>query len=347
MGLPPSALHFAGCLVGQALGDALGFPVEGTPPGTCQQYVEEVLRSGRAAQAHRFGYPPLQYTDDTQLARELMRSLVERRGFDPEDYAARIATIFREDRIVGRGRATDQAARRLNRGIPWDQAGTPPPSAGNGTAMRAAPVGLFYWNDEEAMLRAAHLQGFITHQDPRCSAGSIAIAGAVWLALRMRPLDARAFAGQLAAWTRSWDPHLAEGLLRLPAWAQLPPEEAVKSIGRVGMEPRYWDLEGWQGISPFVTTSVLWSLYAFLHSPDDYWATVCTAIAVGGDVDTTGAMAGAVSGAYLGLSSLPEDLARGVNDRGSWGYEDLVRLAEACYRVAVDAQGQDPVPPSP
>ena len=332
----PSASSFAGCLIGQALGDALGFPVEGAPPETCRRYVEEVLRGGRAAQVHRLGYPPLQYTDDTQLARELMRSLVERRGFDPEDFAARIAAIFREERIVGRGHATDQAARRLNRGVPWDQAGTPPPAAGNGTAMRAAPVGLFYWDDEEAMLRAAHLQGFITHKDPRCSAGSTAIAGAVWLALRMRPLDAHAFAGWLAAWARPWDPHLADGLLRLPAWAQLPPEEAVESIGRVGLEPGVQDA-GWEGISPFVTTSVLWSLYAFLRSPDDYWETVCTAIAVGGDVDTTGAMAGAVSGAYLGLSALPGDLARGVTDRGTWGYEDLVRLAEACYGVAVGA----------
>ncbi len=62
--------------------------------------------------------------------------------------------------------------------------------------------------------------------------------------------------------------------------------------------------------------------------------TVCAAVVTGGEVDTTEAMAGAVSGACLGLSALPEDLARGVNDRGSWGCEDLVRLAEACHRVA-------------
>lgn len=332
----PPVSRFTGCLLGQALGDALGFPVEGAPPQTCQQYVDEVLRAGRAAEVHRFGYPPLQYTDDTQLARELARSLVERRGFDPGDFAARIAAIFRENRIVGRGLATDEAACRLNRGVPWDQAGTPPPAAGNGTAMRAAPVGLFYWNDEVAMLQAAHLQGFITHQDPRCSAGSIAIAGAVWLALRLRPLDRQTFVERLATWTRSWDPRLADGLLALPEWAKSPPERAVESIGRVGLEPGFRGL-GWQGISPFVTTSVLWSLYAFLRTPDDYWETICTAIAVGGDVDTTAAMAGAVSGAYLGLSALPDPLARRVTDRGTWGYEDLVRLGEACYRVAVGA----------
>ena len=43
----------------------------------------------------------------------------------------------------------------------------------------------------------------------------------------------------------------------------------------------------WHGISPFVTTSVVWSLYAFLRTPTDYLDTVCTAIAVGGDVAVT------------------------------------------------------------
>ena len=91
--------------------------------------------------------------------------------------------------------------------------------------------------------------------------------------------------------------------------------------------------EGWRGISPFVTTSVLWSLYSFLRTPEDYWETVCTAIAVGGDVDTTAAMAGAISGAYLGLDAIPLHLARCVTDRGTWGFSELVGLAHLCHRL--------------
>jgi len=301
--------QFAGCLVGQALGDALGFPVEGGPPEVCRRYVEEVL------------------------ARELMESLVVCQGFDPADYAGRIAALFSEERVVGRGMATDEAARRLARGIPWDEAGTPPPSAGNGTAMRAAPVGLLLFDDPESMLLAAHEQGFITHTDPRCSAGSIAIAGAVALALREGPIEPRPFVHQLADWTRPHDERLAEGLLHLLEWADLAPDEAVKDIGHVGLPPNYRD--AWEGISPFVTTSVLWSLYAFLRTPEDYWETICTAIVVGGDVDTTGAMAGAVSGARLGLEAIPENLARQLTDRGAWGYEELVSLAERCHELAL------------
>jgi hypothetical protein len=71
----------------------------------------------------------------------------------------------------------------------------------------------------------------------------------------------------------------------------LPPEEAAVLVSGVGRNPDYGE-EGWRGISPFVTSSVLWSLYSFLRSPEDYWETVCTAIAVGGDVDTTGGHGG-------------------------------------------------------
>jgi ADP-ribosylglycohydrolase len=60
---------------------------------------------------------------------------------------------------------------------------------------------------------------------------------------------------------------------------------------------------------------------------------VCTAVAVGGDVDTTAAMAGAISGARVGLAGLPRSLARLVTDRGTWGYDELVDLAHQCYSV--------------
>ncbi|MCZ6524652.1 MAG: ADP-ribosylglycohydrolase family protein, partial [Alphaproteobacteria bacterium] len=116
----------------------------------------------------------------------------------------------------------------------------------------------------------------------------------------------------------------------LEGWLALAPEAASGPISRAGLEPGHQG-EAWPGISPFVVPSVLWSLYAVLRSPDDYWETMCTAIAVGGDVDTTAAMAGAVSGARVGLEGLPLDLARRLGDRGTWGFEELVALARAAH----------------
>jgi ADP-ribosylglycohydrolase len=327
----PLREQFQGCLVGQALGDALGFVVEGQPPTFCRRYVDERLGRGRVGGLGRGPFPLGQYSDDTQLARELMQSYAARERFDPEDYARRIAAIFSEGRIVGRGRATEEAAERLARGAPWQEAGTPPPSAGNGSAMRAGPIGLLFYDDLEALLLAAAEQGIITHRDPRCSAGAIAIAGAVALALRTGPVERLEFLGKIADLAEPVEPSFAENIRRLSGWVSLSPEEAVTYVSRAGLEKKLD--EGWGEITPFVVPSVLWSLYSFLSSPEDYWNTICTAIAVGGDVDTTAAMAGAISGAYLGLSAVPPKLATRLTDQGSWEFRELADLADKCYEI--------------
>ena len=327
----PQPDQFRGCLVGQCLGDALGFPVEGSPPEICASYVAE-LRTGRLEPwpAARANYAFGQYTDDSQLARELMLSYAEVGRFDPADYAARIRSIFAENRIVGRGFATDAAARRLIAGVHWEEAGTPAPQAGNGTAMRAAPVGLLFADDSKEMIRVAHDQGRITHRDARCSAGSIAIAGAVALAAQPGAIEVPRFVQQLSKWMRAFDENFADHVPQLADWITLPPEKAAPIISRCGQEESDDD---WKWISPFVIPSVLWSLYGFLRTPEDYWETVCTAIIAGGDVDTTAAMAGAISGAHLGLQRLPLKLAEHLNDRGAWRLNDLVDLSNRCYRI--------------
>ena len=323
--------RYSGSLIGQCLGDALGFIVEGEPPEICRKYVEKTLKAGRVGEYGRTPFPFGQYSDDSQLARELLQSYAECGGFDPREYARRIAMIFVENRIVGRGRATEQAAWRLAAGVPWDEAGTPSPSAGNGSAMRAGPIGLLFFDDPEEMVRAAHNQGRITHRDPRCSAGAVAIAGAVAMAVRGGEIEAGRFLSQLAEWAALFEGSVVDALRQLVEWVPLPPEEVATLVSGIGHNPDY--PAEVCGISPFVTTSVLWSLYSFLRSPNDYRETVRTAIAVGGDVDTTAAMAGAISGAYLGLDAIPESWARRVTDRGSWGYDELVGLARRCHEL--------------
>ena len=327
----PTRKQFQGCLVGQALGDALGFVVEGQPPTFCRQYVEERLGSERVLGPGRGSFPLGQYSDDTQLTRELMQSYAACGRFDPEDYARRIAAIFLEGRIVGHGRATEEAAKRLARGVPWDEAGTPPPSARNGSAMRAAPIGLLFYDDLDRLAQAARDQGFITHRDTRCSAGAVAVAGAVALALREGSVEPLDFLWRLSELTVRVNASFADALISLSGWVTLPPEQAVAHISRVGLE-RALD-ERWGEITPFVMPSVLWSLYSFLRSPEDYWQTIRTAIAVGGDVDTTAAMAGAISGAHLGLAEIPRGLARRITDQGSWGFLQLTDLVGRCYDI--------------
>ncbi len=332
MSLPqPTEDRFCGCLIGQCVGDAIGFIVEGQPSQVCRSHLDAVLRDGRSIEGHRGPFPLGQYSDDSQLARELLSSYVACGRFEPEDYARRIAAIFVEERIVGRGRATEDAALRLAAGVPWQEAGTPPPNAGNGSAMRAGPIGLMFHDDIDGLIRAACDQGRITHADSRCSGGAVAIAGAVALALRDEPLEPKVVLDRLAEWAGAVDSTMADALRRLSDWLTLSPEKAVTFISRAGLPTGSRDM--WIGISPFVVGSVLWSLYAFLRTPDDYAAAIDTAIAVGGDVDTTAAMTGAIAGARNGLNAPPSHVATRLNDQGNWTYDDLVGLAQQAWRV--------------
>jgi ADP-ribosylglycohydrolase len=320
-----------GCLLGQAVGDALGFPVEGHAPEVCVSYVRDVLRAGRAGSISAKGFAFGQYTDDTQLARELVSSFVARQDFDPVDYGKRIAAIFLEGRIVGRGRTTEAAALRLAQGVRWNEAGTPPPAAGNGSAMRAGPVGVLYSDEAERLKQVAVDQGRITHADTRAVAGSVAIAASVALASRSSSIDQILFVATLGDQVAGIDDGFTAALRCLPTWLTLSPNIAAVEIAVAGLAAG--ERPKWHGISPFVTPSVLWALYSFLRSPDEYWETILTAIGVGGDVDTTAAMAGAIAGARLGPEAIPSQLAACIHDQGTWTASDLKELASNAARI--------------
>ncbi|HXX73390.1 MAG TPA: ADP-ribosylglycohydrolase family protein [Candidatus Acidoferrales bacterium] len=314
--------------MGQCLGDALGFVMEGRPPFLCRKYVEDVLKT-RRIDAVEWG----QYSDDSQLARELIISYVRKSAFDQKDFANRIMLLFQEGRVVGGGLATRRAAERLARGVPSEEAGEPSPYAGNGAAMRAGPIGLIFYDRPEKLVQASQDQSQITHKDRRCWAGAVAVAAAVAEALDTNPIQVKAFCGRLADWVHIFDPILATALQnQMSDWLKLEPRHAREEISGVGVSR---DFAGprWEGIPPFVTPSVLWSLYSFLRTPKDYWESICTAITGGGDVDTTAAMTGAISGARVGIEGLPNDWARRVTDRGKCGYEDLIKLATECYET--------------
>jgi ADP-ribosylglycohydrolase len=289
--------------------------------------VEQWLRAGRAGERAHPQFPFGQYTDDTQLSRELLRSFRERGRWETEAFAVRVAELFRERRDVGAGRGTRAAALRLLAGVPWHESGTPAPYAGNGSAMRAGPLGLLL-PDRVAMIQAAREQSRLTHLDPRCAAGAITIARAVALAARREPVDAGAFLSDVAGCVESDDASVAGAIRGLEDWLSLDPVAAARHVHDTGLDPAH--IDRWQGISAFVTPSVLWSLYAFLRSPEDYWETICVAIGVGGDTDTMAAMAGAISGARLGVASLPQDLLGHLTDQGDWGADELAELALSC-----------------
>jgi ADP-ribosylglycohydrolase len=326
--------RFTGCILGQAVGDALGFPVEGLP---AEQTAAAVTPFPRQFIVHSCGlFPPGQYTDDTQMMRAILSSLIERGRVDAEDIAARFVPLWREGEIVGRGRATTEAVRRLIAGVSWRESGAPPPSAGNGSAMRTAPLGLWLYDDSAALARAAADESRITHADPRCLAGAVAISAAVAYSVRHDAIDAGSFVRFIAGLAHPYHAEFAALIETLLRWLEMDETVAVQEIRRAGLPPG--QRPDWPGISPFVVPTVLICLYAFLRTPADYRETVRFVIAQGGDVDTTGAIAGAIGGAFNGIEAVPESLARAVTDRGRHGYKPLRALAERLWALKHPSQ---------
>jgi ADP-ribosylglycohydrolase len=326
--VPESPDRLVGALLGLALGDALGFVVEAQPAEVAAAYVRDYLECRRAGERRHPRYPFGQYSDDTQLARELLLSVREAGGWAPPAFGRRVAELFRLGRDVGAGPGTRGAAARLRAGVHWRESGMPPPYAGNGSAMRVAPLGVLFAGDPKAMRIAAREQSQVTHRDPRAAAGAVAVAGAAALAATPGALDRRDFLDTLVRWVRQEDQSVADALAGLGGWSGLPPDAAARRLHDLRLDPRQDGPR--HGISPFVTPSVVWTLYAFLHSPDDYWTTVCTAIRIGGDTDTVAAMAGAIAGARLGPAALPGALLERLTDQGAWGAAELAVLAADC-----------------
>jgi ADP-ribosylglycohydrolase len=196
--------------------------------------------------------------------------------------------------------------------------------------MRAGPLGLLFGN-AESISQAAREQSRITHLDSRCAAGAVAVAHAVYVAARRQPVETRAFLAEIARAVENDAPQFSDSIHGLADWALLGPRAAAHHVHEAGLDPAH---PRWQGISAFVIPSVLWSLYAFLRSPEDYVETICTAIAVGGDTDTMAAIAGAISGARVGVGGLPRELLGYINDRGEWGAAELEGLARSCAGMA-------------
>lgn len=326
--MPAIADAVAGSLLGLALGDALGFVVEGESPAKAAEYVTGWIRRGRAAERGRAGHPFGQYSDDTQLARELLASLLDSEGtWHAPAFAGRIARLFQEGADVGAGPGSRNAALRIAAGIAWTDAATMPPYAGNGTAMRTGPLGPLLAHRPDELRRIVVEQSGVTHRDPRCAAGALAVAGAAALASTSSSVVPARLLATLAEWIEPVESRTAETLASLEPWLALEPAAAAERIQSLD---RLSHTRSGLGFTPLVTTTVAWSLYAFLRSPDDYLESVCTAIAAGGDSDTTAAMTGAIVGARLGPSGLPSLLLARLQDRGAWRTTDLDRLARSC-----------------
>jgi len=275
---------FLGGMVGSALGDAIGelaFRGRG----------EADLRSEIAQR------DVLVYTDDTAMAIGLAESITQvgrldqqhlgdtfRANFKHEPwrgYAAGPPTIF--SLVEGYGVSYPEAARSLFGGQG---------SFGNGAAMRIVPVGLFFHNAPD-LYEKARASASVTHAHPIGVDGAAVLAWAVAQAVKLAPQEpfpVEHFSQSLIDFARTPEIRDKMVLVRALIVEDVPPPKAARRLGR----------------SVAVHESMPFAIYSFLRHPKSFEECLFCAILNGGDRDTLGAMACAVSGAYLGIEAIPQ-----------------------------------------
>jgi ADP-ribosylglycohydrolase len=292
---------FMGTLLGCAVGDALGAPFE-FKKGFSIRAVDNLGQVYFPFEKCPLG----QYTDDTQLTLALAETYIANRGFKGFDFAKRLAEFWARGEIIGPGISCSEAVANLSRGKSWRNSGDIEGKAGNGTAMRASPVGLWNYDDHAQMKKDSIAQSQITHKDPRAKAGAAAVAFAVGYNLAHETIEPEIFSNACADFINDLSPEFSDYVRRLHGWLAKEEQIAVLEISCAGWltPPRWIDQ-----ITPFVIPSVLIALYNFLRSPDDFTLTVKRTLQAGGDVDTTASIAGAISGSFTGTRGIPRSLA--------------------------------------
>jgi ADP-ribosyl-[dinitrogen reductase] hydrolase len=269
-----------GSCLGLALGDALGAPFEFTRAHQIPDplpALEVAWRGGPAGSA----------TDDTSMARNLMRSLAELGELDPDDLVRRHVEWFRSDppdvstltRLVlgraARGEDASTAAREI-----WERRG-PEVSAGNGSVMYTAPLGMAYANRQDELFELAPTLSALTHFDGRCKTAVLAVTLCVAGLVRGEDSEVAATSA-----LRGVAEH--EGCEEL--------EFLVDAAG--GSRPIDGPDQG------FCLFTVGVAFQALLRE-GDVETELRRVVSLGGDTDTNAAVGGALLGARDGVDGLP------------------------------------------
>ncbi len=276
--------RYRGCLLGLAVGDAVGTTVEFAAPGSFPP-VSDMVGGGP------FGLQAGEWTDDTSMALCLAESLLERGGFDAADQMDRYLRWYRHGHLSANGRCFDigntvrGALHRYEQtGDPW-AGSTDSASAGNGSIMRLAPVPLFCAADAARAVAMSGESSRTTHGAPACVDACRYLGGLIVGALRGEPKD--------ALLSPRYRPAGAA------PWAGLDPDIAAIADGSFARRSPP-DIVG----SGYVVRSLEAALWAFHHS-DSFEEGCLLAVNLGDDADTTAAVYGQLAGAFYGEAGIP------------------------------------------
>jgi ADP-ribosylglycohydrolase len=277
------------------------------------------------------GFEAGQFTDDTAQTLRICESIIENDGrVDPESVARAILEWAEEENAFetnALGPSSQKALLRIKEGVPVGDAG--PTGDTNGAAMRIAPIGILRRPDDvAALVDDVERACLATHNTNVAIAGASMLAAAISRAMETGDWDEileTAFRAYDEGMTRGNDTFGASSKAR----TRLAVEIVCSKSGEEEIMDRLYDLIG-AGVATTeaVPTAIALSYYA----QGDPAKTCLLAANLGGDCDTVGAMAGALSGAYAGIEQFPEDWIRKVQEVNGVDLAGVARRVHAFRR---------------
>jgi ADP-ribosylglycohydrolase len=347
---------YEGCLVGLAIGDAIGYSVEFSSMDAIRRAygfagIQEldVQRSRRGCSIcgrgeykhpiddHAFtqrGAEAL-ISDDTQMSLAVAHALVRAGPTASSDEAA----PFVADAFVdwsrsppgghrAPGGACMSGCHRLGAGVHWTVAGggVEANQGGCGSVMRSAPYGLRYFPDADAAAEAAASHSRMTHGAPLALAASAALASGIVHTLRGEPLLRVADRMQRAAAVHD---AVTAGMINDAehrAMSVINGRESAKEVAARALD-RY---RGWAGHEAIAAATLCLLLGSISDDEDGpYAATVRLGANSPGDSDSIACIAGALAGAAYGIGAIPRRWVDVIERR-----DELLDVAASLHKIA-------------
>ena len=165
-------------LLGLAIGDALGAPVEFKEPGEFEPVTHY-------RHSYVWNIPPGYWTDDTSMAICLAESIIARNTVDPQDLLERFGRWYKLGENSATGRCFDIGTTTRSNIEAFLRSGqTQAPDlyyqSGNGGIMRLAPVAIRWWHNTAFAEQMAQVQSKTTHGSTECMRCASELA--IWIA---------------------------------------------------------------------------------------------------------------------------------------------------------------------
>ena len=301
--------RYKGCLCGLAAGDALGTTLEFTSPGSFAP-IKDMMGGGP------FHLEPGQWTDDTSMALCLAESLIERNGFNLVDQLERYMRWYLGGHLSSTGECFDigntvrKALSNFTKSREPYSGPTDTWSAGNGSIMRLAPVPLFYAGAPKEAVEKSGESSRTTHGARNAIDACRYFGGILVGAINGAPKE------QILS--KGYHPGGEE-------WQEFDLSPEIYEIACGSFKRREPpEIKG----SGYVVASLEAALWAFYKS-DTFEQGCLTAVNLGDDADTTGAVYGQLAGAYYGMSGIPDKWLKKL-----WHGQLIEQYAEKIYYLS-------------